>query len=125
VRTLDQRLGLRTKTDLEAFAARWPALQTDTLAVVVDGNEPTERRWSLGEISDPVATLVAPPATWRALLSGKTNIITELTAGRLRCINKRDRYRLRSEELHAMTWLLGLTQVPIERAAALAADEAG
>jgi hypothetical protein len=116
---------MRTGTDLEVFAARWPGLQKDTLALVVDGDDPTERRWSLRDIGEPVATLIATPGTWTSLLSGETNVISELTAGRLRCINKRDRYRLRSEELHAMTWLLGLTQIPVERATGLAVGDAG
>jgi Sulfotransferase family len=124
LRELDERLSLRTGTDLEAFAARWPGLQTDTLALVVDGDEPTERRWSLSDVSEPVATLIAAPGTWRSLLSGETNVVSELTSGRLRCVNKRDRYRLRSEELHALTWLLGLAHIPVERAAAVAVAEA-
>ncbi len=125
LRALDQRLSLRTDADLEAFAARWPGLVTETLALVVDGDEPAERRWSLSDAGEPVATLIAGPGTWASLLSGQTNIISELTAGRLRCVNKRDRHRLRSEELHAMTWLLGLTQIPVERSPALAASPAG
>lgn len=120
---LDERLSMRTGADLEMFAARWPELRTDTLALVIDGDEPTERRWSLGESGDPVATLVARPEIWKLLLSGETNVITELSARRLRCINKRDRYRLRSEELHAITWLLGLTQIPVDRPAALAVGQ--
>jgi hypothetical protein len=123
LRALDERLSMRTGADLEMFAARWPELQADTLALVIDGDEPTERRWSLGDPREPVATLIARPETWRSLLSGETNVITELTTRRLRCINKRDRYRLRSEELHAITWLLGLTQIPVDRPTALAVSE--
>jgi hypothetical protein len=120
LRALDERLSMRASADLASFVARWPQLQTDTLALVVDGDEPAERRWSLGIPGEPVATLIAGPGTWRSLLAGEANVIAELTAGRLRCINKRDQYRLRSEELHAMTWLLGLTQIPVEHAEALA-----
>lgn len=116
LRALDERLSLRTGADLASFAAQWPQLQTDTLALVVDGDEPAERRWSLGTPGEPVAALIAGPGIWRSLLTGETNVIAELTAGRLRCINKRDQFRLRSEELHAMTWLLGLSQIPVERA---------
>jgi hypothetical protein len=119
----DQRLSMRTGADLEVFAARWPGLVTETLALVVDGDKPTERRWSLSDTGEPVATLVAGPGTWASLLSGEANIINELAAGRLRCVNKRDRHRLRSEELHAMTWLLGLTQIPVERTPAQTASE--
>lgn len=125
LRALDQRLSMRTDADLRVFADRWPRLLTETLALVVDGDTPAERRWSLADVGEPVATLVAAPGTWGSLLSGQTNIITELTSGRLRCLNKRDRHRLRSEELHAMTWLLGLTQIPVERAPVPTAGNAG
>jgi hypothetical protein len=135
LRALDERLKTRTEGELEVFAARWPALTERTLTLVVDGWEPAERRWSLASAKsrtvaeppngaeDPVATLIAGPAVWGSLLGGETNIVTELTAGRLRCVNKRDTYRLRSEELHAMTWLLGFTQIPVERTAAALAGE--
>jgi hypothetical protein len=134
---LDERLSARTDDDLAVFTARWPALAKETLALVVDGSEPAERRWSLPSApsgsaagqpngtGDPVATLIAGPAIWGSLLGGETNIVTELMAGRLRCVNKRDTHRLRSEELHAITWLLGLTQIPVERTPALAASEPG
>lgn len=135
LRILDERLSARTDDDLGVFAARWPGLANETLALVVDGNHPVERRWSLacavtGTLAngpdvtgDPVATLVGGPAVWGSLLGGETNIVSELTSGRLRCINKRDAHRLRSEELHAMTWLLGLTQIPVERTPAPAASQ--
>jgi hypothetical protein len=70
-----------------------------------------------------VARLIAGPAVWGSLLGGESNIVTELSAGRLRCVNKRDTHRLRSEELHAMSWLLGLTQIPIERTPAAVGSE--
>jgi len=134
LRALDERLATRTNDDLEVFAARWPALADQTLSLVVDGGEPAERRWSLasagsatppGQLDgeDPVARLIAGPAVWGSLLGGESNIVTELSAGRLRCVNKRDTHRLRSEELHAMTWLLGLTQIPVERTPAAAGSE--
>jgi protein-tyrosine sulfotransferase len=134
---LDDRLASRTDDDLRVFAARWPTLATKTLALIVDGDQPAERRWRLASAEgglavespdgadEPVATMIAGPAIWGSLLGGKTNIVAELTAGRLRCVNKRDTHRLRSEELHAMTWLLGLTQIPVERAPALTASEPG
>jgi hypothetical protein len=38
-----------------------------------------------------------------------------MTSGRLRCVNRRDAYRIRSAEMHAVAALLGLTQVPVAR----------
>lgn len=60
-------------------------------------------------------TLIASPVTWAALLDGTTNAVTELTAGRLRCVNIRDKHRIRSDELHAFAWLLGMARTPLTR----------
>jgi hypothetical protein len=49
------------------------------------------------------------------LLDGTANVITEIRNGRLRCLNKRDGHRVRSDEVHAIAWLLGLAQVPLTR----------
>jgi Sulfotransferase family len=65
---------------------------------------------------EPVATLIASPAVWLSLLDGRANMITELFYGRLRCVNRRDAHRVRSDETHAVAALLGLTQVPVARA---------
>jgi hypothetical protein len=40
-----------------------------------------------------------------------------LTAGRIRCVNKRDAYRLRSDEIHAVAAALGAATVPLRRLA--------
>jgi hypothetical protein len=58
---------------------------------------------------------MASAATWQSLLANRTNAVTELTAGRLRCINSRDRHRIRSDEMHAFAWLLGLARTPLTR----------
>jgi Sulfotransferase family len=63
----------------------------------------------------PVCTIIAGTKTWRALLSGEVNLVTEMTAGQLRCVNRRDGHRIRSDEVHAIGWLLGLIRVPLIR----------
>jgi hypothetical protein len=63
----------------------------------------------------PVMTMIAGSDTWRALLDGDANMITEIRTGRLRCVNRRDAQRVRSDEVHAIAWLLGLAQVPLAR----------
>ena len=65
---------------------------------------------------ESAASFIARPATWQALLNRESNMITEITAGRVRCVNKRDTHRIRSDELHAIGWLLGLTHIPLARA---------
>ena len=64
-----------------------------------------------------MATVIADAAIWQSVLDGQANVITELRHGRLRCLNRRDAYRLRSDEVHALAWLLGLAQVPLTHAA--------
>jgi hypothetical protein len=124
------RIGGRSDDELTGITARWPMLAGQTLAIVVQdaGGEHAEFRWSFraarpdgvaapaaGDGDDdatPAATIIANPSTWRALLGGETNVIGEMTAGRLRCVNRRDTHRLRTEEIHAAMVLLGLTRIP-------------
>jgi hypothetical protein len=61
----------------------------------------------------PVATMIADSDVWLALLDGRANMITEIRNGRLRCVNSRDAHRVRSDEVHALAWLLGIAQVPL------------
>jgi protein-tyrosine sulfotransferase len=63
----------------------------------------------------PVATMIATSRVWQAILDGTANMIVEIRAGRLRCVNRRDTHRVRSDEVHAIAWLLGLAQVPLVR----------
>jgi|GEM_PF-5234801 len=49
-----------------------------------------------------MATVIADAAIWQSVLDGQANVITELRHGRLRCLNRRDAYRLRSDEVHAL-----------------------
>jgi hypothetical protein len=107
---------------------RWPALAGQTIRIVV-ANSAQDRQtltWTVpaGEAGEAGAngtaagptTLIASPVTWAALLDGTTNAVTELTAGRLRCVNIRDKHRIRSDELHAFAWLLGVARTPLTRA---------
>lgn len=63
----------------------------------------------------PVATIIADTATWQSLLDGSANVVSEMTAGRLRCVNKRDSHRIRSDEVHAVATLLGMARIPMSR----------
>jgi hypothetical protein len=140
---ISDRIGQRSADELREISARWPGLAGQTLALVVQeaGGEHAELRWRFGAAQDgfgaaqdagavqaardgdgaadgdgdgtPVATLIASPPSWRALLGGETNVIAEMTAGRLRCVNRRDAHRLRTDEIHAVAALLGLTRLPL------------
>ena len=109
------------------IAARWLTLAGSTVALVVESASGGHQELHVafdpaGACSvsaagghsgaQPVATLIAGPATWRTLLDRRSNLVTEITGGRLRCVNKRDSYRIRSDEVHAIAAVLGLAQVP-------------
>jgi hypothetical protein len=127
---ITERLRSRPGHELLEASAVWPAVAGRTVAIVVDDadGEHAELRWSFaapaspatsppgdGAAAEPACTIIAGPATWRALLSGETNVVAEITAGRIRCVNRRDDYRIRSDEVHAIGWLLGLARIPLLR----------
>jgi hypothetical protein len=130
-RAIGDRLRSQPRRELLNVSHLWPAVAGQTVAFVVEHTDgaAAELRWRLaappddpgGQTADgpgthePVCTIIASPATWRALLSGEANLVAEMTAGRLRCVNRRDGHRIRSDEVHAIGWLLGLTRVPLVR----------
>ncbi|HEV2376080.1 MAG TPA: sulfotransferase [Streptosporangiaceae bacterium] len=87
---------------------------TFTGGVPVNGTN-GEAETRAGDSDEPVAQIIAAPATWLSLLEGGANFVTELTSGRLRCVNKRDGHRIRSDEVHAVATLLGMTRIPMAR----------
>jgi hypothetical protein len=114
-------------------AARWPTVAGATTALVVESADGRHRELHVAfdpagacRVSaasgqpgaEPVARLIADAATWRALLDRRSNLVTEIMGGRLRCVNKRDGYRIRSDEVHALATVLGLAQVPVPDAPA-------
>jgi hypothetical protein len=117
----------------EQVTACWPAISGATIELVVQADHGNERSLRLGfpadaasltiEIGVPQAAadeqgtkLIARRETWQALLDGTSNPMTDITAGRLRCVYKRDGHRLRSDEVHAVATLLGIARVPLARA---------
>jgi hypothetical protein len=119
----------RDDRDLREIGTLWPSVATSTVLLVVqcpdDGSEHV--RVDFGELGtsgsgadgngEVVTTLIASASTWESLLDGEANVVTEITAGRLRCVNKRDAHRIRSDELHAVATLLGMARIPIARVA--------
>jgi hypothetical protein len=83
-----------------------------------DGGAHREMQLTLGDRppaadAAPVARIIASTATWRALLAGESNVVTEKLSGRMRCVTVRDTDRIRSDELHAVAAMLGLAQIPV------------
>jgi hypothetical protein len=141
VRAITARIDSRAVSDLQQINTRWPALAGQTVAIVVQdpGGGRQEITWTFGngtnetaatrldkapaladvaqnvDASGPTATFIAGPATWHSLLNGKANIVTEMLSSRLRCVNRRDGHRIRSDEMHAVAMLLDLTRIPLTR----------
>ncbi len=134
VAAIERRIHSRSPVEVAECVIRWPALAAQSVTLVVaDDRESSELTWTFPPGPDtaepsseapaafstatvsagPVATMIAGSEVWQAVLDGRANVITELRHGRLRCLNRRDAYRLRSDEVHALAWLLGLAQVPL------------
>lgn len=119
VAALRERVGSRAASDPDFITSRWPVLAGQAIRFSVETAQGrSEFTWAAdpaGELraNDPVVTFFGPPELWRGLLDGRVNMITEIRNGRLRCVNRRDAHRVRSDEVHAVAWLLGLAQVPL------------
>jgi hypothetical protein len=127
LRTLADRISARSGPDrASGIAARWPDLAGQSVRFVVAGREEADLIWTFpagsgpntgSTTAEPVATMIAEPGAWLALLDGRANMITEIRTGRLRCVNRRDAFRVRSDEIHAIASLLGIAQLPLVYAA--------
>lgn len=120
VGALDDRMKSWSGDELTEMGVRWPAVAGRTVEIVVQGAAGGQRglrrtfaaqAQGSQPVADPIATMVASASTWQALLSGRANLVGEMMGGRLRCVNRRDDYRLRSDEVHAIADLLGLTRI--------------
>ena len=134
---IDARIRSRSDAQRSAVSAYWPRLAGTTVGVVVQGSDGAQAelrvRLPQGENGPPgsdlvmdgdggsgaacIPVVIGTPATWTSLLDGQANLITEISAGRIRCVNSEDPHRVRTDEVHAIAWLLGLTQVPLARPA--------
>lgn len=135
IRALESRIGSASAEELAEITRRWPAVVGTTVGLVVQApsGEHQELEWCFappaGQDGSPArdngdgqggdgaqkAMVIAGPASWRSLLDRATNLVSEITSGRLRFINPHDSHRLRSEEMHAVAALLGLAQIPVAR----------
>jgi hypothetical protein len=126
-RVIDTRIRSCSDAQRSAISTYWPRLAGATVAVVVQGSDgaqaelrvrfPASEAGPAADTPDAacVPVVIGNPATWTSLLDGQANLITEISAGRIRCVNQDDPHRVRTDELHAIAWLLGLTQVPLAR----------
>jgi protein-tyrosine sulfotransferase len=139
---LTARLQSQPGHKLREIAGYWPALAGRTVEILVEdrGSGRAELRQTFplapehDEVAEPpgpqagseaAATITASSATWQSLLSGSSNLITELSAGRIRCMTGEagdDHDHLNCIQGHhpdgalrAVAALLGLSKIPVAR----------
>jgi protein-tyrosine sulfotransferase len=121
------------------IASYWPAVAGKTIAIVIEdgGYGRAELRQTFPPVSSPdaadrvpgteadldavAATITASPATWQSLLAGRTNLVTELTASRIRCVRIADDHdhadciqgHHPTGALRAIAALLGISKIPV------------
>jgi hypothetical protein len=126
VRAIELRVNTLSQESSRSVLDNWPTLQGRTIALQIENGglhkEQVFLNFSESKISfarktqsehESMATIIAGSSAWKSLLEEKTNLITEITTGQLRCINTRDPYTVRSDEVHAVGTLLGISQVPL------------
>jgi hypothetical protein len=141
------RLQSQPSHKLREIAGCWPALAGKTIGIVVEdvGRGRTELRHALPLASEHdaavgprnqgaddavvAATITASSDTWRSLLAGSSNVVTEQSAGRIRCVGGYDDHdhsaciqgHHPSSALRAVAALLGISKIPAARAPATTA----
>jgi hypothetical protein len=134
---------------LREIAGCWPAVAGKTIGILVEdvghGRAELQQAFPLALAHDPAAraadpgtgaaegeavaeTIMASPATWQSLLAGHSNLVTELSAGRIRCVGSLDHGHADciqgnhpTSALRAVAALLGLSKIPIAHAPAATA----
>jgi len=106
----------------DGIHARAGIRQTFPLSFTHDGQTPEPEAG--GAEGEAVAvTITASAATWRSLLSGKSNVVTELSVGRIRCVSiEADHHQGCIQGHHpagamrAVAAMLGISKMPVARA---------
>jgi hypothetical protein len=141
------RLQSQPSHKLREIAGRWPALAGKTIGIVVEdvGRGHAELWHTFPLASAPLAsahdaavrpqdrgadgaavaaTVTASSATWQSLLAGSSNLVTEQSAGRIRCVSSHDDHdhstciqgHHPASALRAVAALLGISKIPAARA---------
>lgn len=129
---------------LREVAGYWPSLAGKTIVLEIEdgGRGRAELRQTLplasgqppdaGASRQATAIITASAATWRSLLDGSVNVVTELSAGRIRCAGNSGEHDTACIQGHhtpsalrAVAALLGISRIPAARAPVTANTGAG
>jgi len=128
IQALCERLEGGSATPGRGILSQWPSVADVTVRLVVESptgehegislqfpsrDDASSPAMSPPGDANPVVLMIASPASWMSLLEAHANVMDEVLAGRLRCVNPNDSHRVRSDELHAVGALLGLATVPV------------
>lgn len=141
---LSARLKSQPDDKQREIVGSWPALAGKTIEIVVEdaGRERAALRHTLplpsaleeeararAQEADGAATaavITASPETWQSLLVGRANLITEQSAGRIRCVGAHDDHDHTGciqghhppTALRAIAALLDISKIPVARSRA-------
>jgi protein-tyrosine sulfotransferase len=127
---ISDRVASRSNDELCRIIERWPSIAGQAVEIIVQGGDGEHQsfKWYFapagaaaappltqanGQHADENAkpiTLVAGPATWRALLEGTANVDSELKAHRLRPLSITATRQTWWDQLLAVAALLGISQ---------------
>jgi Sulfotransferase family len=126
------RLRSQPSHKLREVTGYWPALAGKTVVILVEdgGRGRAELRQTFplaaahdagGRPPDPeavAATISASSATWQSLLDGSANVVTELSAARIRCSDHHShpgciQGHHPTDTLRALAALLGISKIPV------------
>jgi hypothetical protein len=136
LRSIAERITSGDAADRRNIPHRWKTLADTSVRFVVqsaDGRH-REMRWNFSAPDVPLEELLAwessaagghdgaqltmfigTPTAWLDILDERSNLVVEMSESRLRCIDPGGNLQLRSDRVHAVSALLGLTQIPVAR----------
>jgi hypothetical protein len=136
MRAIAERITSRDADERRNIPQRWDSVTDTSIRFIAQSEDGLhqEMRWNF---SKPDATLeelltwpasadgghdgteltlfIGTPAAWLDILSERSSLVVEMSRSRLRCIDPTGNHRLRSDRVHAVSALLGLTQIPVAR----------
>lgn len=136
MRAIAERITSGDAAERRSIPQRWKSLADTSVRFVVQSADGRyqEMRWNFSAPDVPLEELLTwqsraagghdgaqltlftgSPTAWLDILSERSNLVVEMSESRLRCIDPTGNLQLRSDRVHAVSALLGLTQIPVAR----------
>jgi hypothetical protein len=136
MRAIAERITSGDAVNRRNIPQRWESVADTSVRLIVQSADGRyrEMRWNFSEPDVPLDELltwqssadgghdgaqltlfVGTPAAWLDILSERSSLVVEMSRSSLRCVDPTGNHRLRSDRVHAVSALLGLTQIPVAR----------